>query len=103
MRVAVVGTGLMGASVGLAAARRGDEVTGWDPDEHALAVAAERGAVAPASSLADALRDADLAVVAAPIAHLPAQVATVLGGSGDGTTVTDVGSTKSTVVAAADG
>ncbi len=93
----------MGASVGLAAARRGDEVTGWDPDDHALAVAVERGAVARASSLGDALQDADLAVVAAPIAHLPAQVASVLGGSRDDTTVTDVGSTKTTVVAAAGG
>ena len=101
--VAVVGTGLMGASVGLAAARRGDEVTGWDPDDHALAAAVERGAVARASSLGDALQDADLAVVAAPIAHLPAQVASVLGGSRDDTTVTDVGSTKTTVVAAAGG
>src|SRR5436190_7646500 len=93
----------MGASVGLAAARRGDDVSGWDPDEGALAAATERGAVTAAPSLADALRDADLAVVAAPIAHLPAQVAAVLAASGEGTTVTDVGSTKATVVAAAAG
>jgi prephenate dehydrogenase len=103
VRVAVVGTGLMGASVGLAAARRGDDVSGWDPDEGALTAATERGAVTAAPSLADALRDADLAVVAAPIAYLPAQVAAVLAASGEGTTVTDVGSTKATVVAAAAG
>ena len=101
MRVAVVGTGLMGASVGLAAARRGDDVVGWDPDDIALATAADRGAVTPAASLEDAIADAELAVVAAPIAQLPAQVAAVLTATGERTTVTDVGSTKATVVAAA--
>ena len=32
MRIAVIGTGLMGTSVALAARRRGDDVAGWDPD-----------------------------------------------------------------------
>src|SRR5438128_1302818 len=94
LKLAIVGTGLIGASVGLAAKRRGDDVTGWDPDASALAAAAERGAVAPADSLEAALDGAELAVVAAPIAALPAQVAAVLEASGDATTVTDVGSTK---------
>lgn len=44
MRVAVIGTGLMGTSVALAAARRGDDVTGWDPDDAVLTAAAARGA-----------------------------------------------------------
>ena len=103
MRVAVLGTGLMGASVGLAATRRGDDVAGWDPDERALATAAERGAVTPAASPAAAVDGADLAVVAAPIAQLPAQVAAALAATAERTTVTDVGSTKATVVAAAAG
>jgi prephenate dehydrogenase len=104
VRLAIVGTGLMGASVALAAKRRGATVSGWDPDEHALATAAARGAVdTPAASLAEAVRDAELAVVAAPIAQLPAQVAATLAASGDATTVTDVGSTKASVVAAANG
>jgi prephenate dehydrogenase len=103
LRVAVVGTGLMGASVGLAARRRGDDVAGWDPDPGALTTAAERGALDAAATLEDAVRDADLAVVAAPIAQLPAEVANVLAATGDGTTVTDLGSTKASVVAAADG
>jgi prephenate dehydrogenase len=104
VRLAIVGTGLMGASVALAAKRRGATVSAWDPDEHALATAAARGAVdTPAASLAEAVRDAELAVVAAPIAQLPAQVAATLAASGDATTVTDVGSTKASVVAAANG
>src|SRR5919198_4473964 len=102
-RLAVVGTGLIGASVGLAARRAGvDEVRGWDVDEEALAVAGERGAVEPASSLDEAVDEAELAVVAAPVAALPAEVASVLEASGNGTTVTDVGSTKAPVARAVD-
>ena len=103
MRIAVVGTGLIGASVGLAAQRAGATVAGWDVDDRALGVAVERGAVSAAGSLEEALAGAELAVVAAPIAALPAQVAAVLGATGDSTTVTDVGSTKASVVAAAAG
>jgi prephenate dehydrogenase len=45
-RLALVGTGLIGASVGLAAKRAGaDRVVGFDPDPQALRTAAERGAV----------------------------------------------------------
>src|SRR5881275_959188 len=102
MRIAIVGTGLMGASVALAARRRGDVVVGWDPEPDALAAAVAREAVEPAASLEDAVRDAELVVVAAPIAALPAQVAAVLAATTDAT-VTDVGSTKASVVAAAGG
>jgi prephenate dehydrogenase len=94
-RLAVVGTGLIGASVGLAAKRAGVErVTGWDADAESLAVAADRGAVDEAAdSLQDAVGDADLAVVATPVAMLKEQVAAALG-AGSTATVTDVGSTK---------
>ena len=98
MRVAIVGTGLIGTSVALAAARRGDDVVGWDPDADVLA----RAAVQPAASLKEAVAGADLVVVAAPIAALPSTVAAVLEASGEAT-VTDVGSTKASVVRAAEG
>ena len=102
--LAVVGTGLIGASVALAARRAGVErVTGWDPDAAHLATAAERGALEPADDLAAALAGVDLALVAAPVAALPAQVRAVLDASGDGCTVTDVGSTKGGVAEAAAG
>ena len=103
-KVAIVGTGLIGASVGLAARRAGAErVTGWDPDAAHLAIAAERGAVEAAADLAAALDGADLAVVAAPVTSLPAQVRAVLEASAPGCTVTDVGSTKGGVCASVDG
>jgi prephenate dehydrogenase len=102
MRLAVVGTGLIGASVGLALQRAGlAEVAGWDEDEAALEVAAERGAVEPAGSLVDALRDADVALVAVPVATLPDVMRAVLGSAPASCTVTDVGSTKASVCAAA--
>src|SRR5437870_2159216 len=100
-RLAVVGTGLIGASVGLAAREAGvGEVRGWDIDPDALAAAGERGAVEPASSVAAAVEGAELAIVAAPVAAVPLQVAAVLAASGEGTTVTDVGSTKGAVTSA---
>jgi prephenate dehydrogenase len=101
LRIAIVGTGLIGASLGLAARAGGSAVRGWDPDPEALSLAGELGAVDPAASLADALADADLAVVAAPIGVLPTTVREVLEAAGEATTVTDVGSTKAAVCEAA--
>jgi prephenate dehydrogenase len=104
MKLAVVGTGLIGASVGLAAKRSGATVVGFDEDRATAEVAAERGAVdGVAATLEDALRDAELAVVAVPVSHLAGRVRAVLEASGDGVTVTDVGSTKAAVCAAAGG
>jgi prephenate dehydrogenase len=101
VRLAIVGTGLIGASAGLAARRAGlGEVAGWDEDPGALEVAAERGAVEPAGSLGDALSKAELVFVAAPVAVLPTLVRDVLGSAPATCTVTDAGSTKSSVCAA---
>ena len=102
-RLAIIGTGLLGASVALAAKRgRELQVSGFDPDASALEAAVARGAVdEPGDSLADALAATDLAVVAAPVAQLAGQVRAVLEASGEDCTVTDVGSTKAAVCAAA--
>jgi prephenate dehydrogenase len=102
MRIAIIGTGLMGTSAALAAHERGDEVAGWDPDPDVLAAAAARGALRPADSLEAAAAGAELILVAAPIAQLPAVAAAALEANADAT-VTDVGSTKSSVVHAAGG
>ncbi len=104
-RLAILGTGLIGASVALAAKRdEGVQVAGYDPDPAMLAAAAERGALdVQASSPKEALADAELAIVAAPVAQLAAQVAAVLDAAPEACTVTDVGSTKASVCAAAAG
>jgi prephenate dehydrogenase len=95
-RLALVGTGLIGASVGLAAKRAGvPHVLGWDPDADSLGIAAERGALdEAANSLEAGVEGADLALVATPVASLQETVRAVLA-SGSGATVSDVGSTKS--------
>ena len=104
-RLAILGTGLIGASIGLAAKRAGvATVTGWDLDPEASALAAARGAIdAAAATLPAAVAGADLVVVCAPVGALAEQVALALAGSGEETTVTDVGSTKTAVCAAGAG
>jgi prephenate dehydrogenase len=100
-RLAIVGTGLIGSSIGLAAKRAGvAHVTGWDADPEFLAVAAERGSLhEPAESLVSAVEEAELAVVATPVAALADGIAAALDAATDGCTVTDVGSTKAALCA----
>ncbi|HET9093936.1 MAG TPA: prephenate dehydrogenase/arogenate dehydrogenase family protein [Solirubrobacteraceae bacterium] len=104
MRVAVVGLGLIGGSIALAARERLDaEVRGWDPDPTAVAAAVRRGALASgAGSLADAVAGADVVVTAAPVTALPQVLAEVLAVAAADAAVTDVGSTKGTIVAGVD-
>ena len=103
-RLAIIGTGLIGASAGLAAQRAGvSSVTGWDPDPDSLGVAVERGAVEATGSIAEAVAAADLVLVATPVGELSSVVREALDRAPEGATVTDVGSTKRPVSAAAGG
>jgi len=95
-RVAVLGTGLVGTSVALAAARAGRPVVGWDPDPEVAARAAARAAFTPAPSLEDAAADADVVVVGAPIPVI-ADVAVRALAAAPAAVVTDVGSIKGAV------
>ena len=84
MRVAVVGLGLIGGSVGLAAAARGDEVVAFDPDPDAAEAGLERGAAARVEgTLEAAVADAEIAVVCGPVARLPELVARTLEATGE--------------------
>ncbi|TML30934.1 MAG: prephenate dehydrogenase/arogenate dehydrogenase family protein, partial [Actinobacteria bacterium] len=104
MVVAVLGVGLIGGSIGLAARERaGAGVTGWDPAPGVLDAARERGAIeVPAKSLAGAVHDADLVFVAAPVGALPETVDAALAVAGPECVVSDVGSTKREIVAGRD-
>ena len=97
--VALVGTGLIGGSIGLALRRAGVTVRGFDRDAEHAAAALDAGAVDElAPDLAAAVADADLTVVAVPVGHVADVVVEVLdAGAG---LVTDVGSVKAPVVAA---
>jgi prephenate dehydrogenase len=102
MRIAVLGLGLIGGSIGMAARRRaGVPVRGYDPDPAAGARALELGAV---DELADALPAAvagtDVVFVAAPVGALPGAVASALAAAGPDCVVTDVGSTKRAIAQA---
>ena len=66
---AVLGVGLIGGSIGLAARRRpGAYVVGYDGEASALSSAVELGAIdEPAFAISDAVRDADVVFVATPV------------------------------------
>jgi prephenate dehydrogenase len=99
VKVAVVGVGLIGGSVGLAARQRlGAHVVGYDPSAGALEAAIAGGAIAEAcSTVQAAVADADFAFVAAPVHVLADVVADVLAVAGPQCVTTDVGSVKRAV------
>ena len=101
-RLAVVGTGLVGTSVALAAARAGTRTRGFDSDRGVLEQASARGAVEPASSLAEAVADAELVVIAVPVGAAPAVAQEALASAKPDAVVTDVASTKRPLAAIAD-
>jgi prephenate dehydrogenase len=97
MRIAVLGVGLMGGSIGLAAKEhvKGAEVVGFGRDPDRLRAAMDRGAIdSAAGSLEEAVDGAELCFACAPVGALPDLVRAALGASGPDTLVTDVGSTK---------
>jgi prephenate dehydrogenase len=96
LRVAVLGVGLIGGSVGLAARRRlGAHVLGYDPDGDALALALRLGAIDESrAELADAVRDADYVFVATPVGMAVTVAREALAAAGEECVVTDLGSTK---------
>ena len=101
MRIAVLGVGLIGGSVALAARERlGAEVAGWDPSPDALDAAVARGALDRACvGVADAVGGAEAVFAAAPVARLDALVDAALAAAPADCVITDVGSTKRAVVA----
>jgi prephenate dehydrogenase len=104
VRIAIVGVGLIGGSIGLAARERlGATVSGWSRSRSTLDRACELGALDRAGdSLADAVGDAEAVFVCAPVGVLPAVVADVLAAAPEDCVVTDAGSTKRSVVEAID-
>ncbi|MGZ4797580.1 MAG: prephenate dehydrogenase, partial [Acidimicrobiia bacterium] len=97
MTVALLGTGLIGGSIGLALRQAGEVVVGYDVEPERLARAAEIGAIdARAGSVADAVAGADVTVVAVPVGRIAGLVVEALRAGAPA--VTDVGSVKAAVV-----
>jgi prephenate dehydrogenase len=93
LRIAVIGTGVIGGSILLRLRDKGFDVMGWDPD----VATAQRAAMMRlpfADSLEEALRGRDLAFLAAPMLALPGSVAEVAKASEKDCVITDVGGAK---------
>jgi prephenate dehydrogenase len=98
VRVAVIGTGLIGGSIGLALTALGHDVVGFDRDSAALARAVALGAVGSAApDVAAAAKGADVAFVAVPVGSIADAVVELLDAGVP--VVTDVGSVKGPIVA----
>lgn len=101
-RLAVVGVGLMGGSLAMAARSRAavDEVVGFDADPVVLDEALRLGAITEkASSPAEAAAYADLVVVAAPVRSIPRLVEECAAAEPRPRLISDLGSTKSAIIA----
>ena len=99
-RVAVIGVGLIGGSFALAlkAAKLCGHVVGIGRSAANLQLAKERGII---DSIAAEASDADLVLVATPVAQFPQVLASIAPRLKPSAIVTDAGSTKRDVVAAA--
>jgi prephenate dehydrogenase len=103
-RVVIIGAGLIGGSFALALKQAGAarHVVGLGRSQEAMARALELGIIDEiATNPADAMRGAELVLIAAPVAQTAAILASLLPHLEAHTIVTDAGSTKSDVVAAA--
>jgi prephenate dehydrogenase len=104
MRVALLGVGMIGGSL-LAAWRQAGRVTaatGFDIDASATATAQALGLVDRAASCAaEAVEAADLVLVATPVGAMGRLFAEIRPALPAGALLTDVGSTKSDVIASA--
>jgi prephenate dehydrogenase len=94
--VAVIGTGLMGTSIAMAARRAGHRVAAYDADPGVLESAAAIATFELADSLENAVAGASIAFVCTPIPTFASVVSEVL--SRSDAVVSDVGSVKSHVV-----
>lgn len=95
-RVAVVGTGLIGTSIAMAAIRAGDAVRGFDADPAVLERAAARAGFRAADTLEACVRGATLVFVCTPIPVLAELAVRALRAAPEAV-VTDVGSVKTVV------
>jgi len=104
VKVAILGCGFIGGSLAAALRRRGlaASITGYDIDPQAAARGVALGLFdASAADAASAVPDADLVVLAAPVSSIATLFGQIAGEIGPDSVVTDVGSTKAGLIAAA--
>ncbi len=102
-RIAIIGLGLLGGSIGLAVREYlpGSQSTGYDADPATRARAAERGLVdRVCATSAEAVAEADLVVLCVPVGAMGAAAAEFAAALPAGALISDVGSSKQTVARA---
>ena len=100
-RVAVIGLGLIGGSIGLALrnAKSAQQITGYDLGKGVTDRARKIGAIdQPYDALADAVRGAELIILATPVGAMHSLLQNIATVASPGSIVTDVASTKMQVI-----
>ncbi|KYH33040.1 prephenate dehydrogenase [Neomoorella mulderi] len=100
-RMAIIGLGLIGGSLGLALLQGGlaREVAGYDREEKAIQAAMQIGAInSPASCPEEAVAGAEVVILAVPVGTLSQVAGAIAPALAPGTIVTDTGSVKGAVV-----
>lgn len=103
-KIVIFGVGLIGGSVALALKKAGctAPIVGVGRSIKSLQTAVDLGAIDIASSnVADAIKDADIILIAAPVAQTPTILADIKPHLSANTVITDAGSTKNDVLSAA--
>ena len=104
MKMAVIGCGLIGGSMALSWKRAGivDEVIAFGHNPATLQKALDKGAAdAVTTSMEEAVKDADIVVSAVPVEAMESVFTEMAPFLKPDAVVTDVGSTRQTVIAAA--
>jgi prephenate dehydrogenase len=106
-RLCIIGVGLIGGSIARAARQHGlcSNIVGYgrELDQQNLQTAKQLGVIDSYTlELADAVQDADCVVIATPVASIESIFALLKPLWSDNTIYTDVGSTKGSVIAAAE-
>ncbi|MCL2075961.1 MAG: prephenate dehydrogenase/arogenate dehydrogenase family protein [Betaproteobacteria bacterium] len=102
-KIVIFGVGLIGGSFALAlkSAHAAREIVGLGRSSQSLEEALRLGVIDRAATEAEEVADADLVLVASPVGQMPTIFARIAPHLGEKTVVTDGGSTKNDVIAAA--
>lgn len=102
-RISILGVGLLGGSIGLACRSRirDCEIIGYGHRKQTLETARQMGAIHRiAENPQEAVKDSEIVVLCTPVSSLSRLIAEIAPAVAPGAVVTDVGSTKQSVVAA---
>ncbi len=101
MKVTIIGTGLMGCSLGMALKKNGHHVTGVDQNPVHLEKALFIGGIDDYKEFDDAVKEASLVVLCVPVDAVKNLLLPVLDILSPGAVVMDMGSTKAEICSAA--